>query len=112
MNTKDYQEVEKALREFDVLFDVDSTNYPLIKSWLRTTLIAQKQSTLEQIKGIVEEVVEEFENRSNDRMFCEDECQNSFWFEEGEEIRYDQEEAGKWLRTTILNRITSEDKGE
>jgi len=45
----------------------------------------------------IEGIVEEFNDRSNDRMFLEDECKNSFWFEEGEDIRYDQDEAGAWL---------------
>jgi hypothetical protein len=46
----------------------------------------------------IEEIIEEFEERSNDKMFCEDECKNSFWFEEGDEIRYDQDAAGAWLK--------------
>jgi len=46
---------------------------------------------------LVGRILEEFNDRSNDRMFCEGECKSSFWFEEGDEIRYDQDEAAKWL---------------
>jgi len=57
----------------------------------------------------IERIVEEFNNRSNDKMFLESECKNSFWFEEGEDIRYDQDEAGDWLRKSFTTLLTTHD---
>jgi len=108
-------QIENIINEFDAKFFIAGTNalgeekpllFPAkveVRDWLRTTLTAQKQSTLEQIKGIVEEMKPYTVREAHYLM--------KHPYRGGKQLT--EETITEYInKADLLNRITSEDKGE